>query len=185
MKNTIGKQLSERSTWQEQAQLRLKEGVLILLAVLCIYLWMVLLTFNANDPGFTQSIGQIDAVDNAGGQIGAWIADVLFSVLGYFAWLFPLVLMLKTVLVFQNRYEPVVWNGWLFALRAFGFVLLLCSGAALAHVHFPVSETVHKNFNILGRELGGALIQVLNIQGATLLLLACFLFSLTDRKSVV
>ncbi len=162
-----------------QAQLRLKEGVLILLAVLCIYLWMVLLTFDVNDPGFTQSVSQQDTVNNAGGQIGAWIADVLFSVLGYFAWLFPLVLMLKTVLVFHNRYQPMVWNGWLFALRAFGFILLLCSGAALAHVHFPLPEITPKNFNILGETLGQALTAVLNIEGATLLLLACFLFGLT------
>ena len=179
MKNPTHTQMTDKHTWQEQAQLRLKEGVLILLAVLCIYLWMVLLTFDVNDPGFTHSVSQQDTANNAGGQIGAWIADVLFSVLGYFAWLFPLVLMLKTVLVFQNRYQPVVWNGWLFALRAFGFILLLCSGAALTHVHFPLPEVTPKNFNILGETLGVALTAALNIEGATLLLLACFLFGLT------
>ena len=97
MKNTTFSQLSEKYTWQQQAQLRLKEGGLILLAVLCIYLWMALLTFDFNDSSFTNSTGQADVINNAGGQIGAWIADVLFSMLGYFAWLFPPVLMLKTV----------------------------------------------------------------------------------------
>ena len=179
LKNTAHIHLSENATWQQQAQLRLKEGGLILLAVLCIYLWMVLLTFDMNDASFTNSTGQTDVINNAGGAIGAWIADVLFSVLGYFAWLFPLVLMLKTVLVFQNRYEAVVWNGWLFVLRAFGFIFLLCSGAALAHVHFPVPESSPKNFNILGESLGQGLTAVLNVEGATLLLLACFLFGLT------
>src|SRR5690606_16732817 len=143
----------EKLSWQEQAQLRLKEGVLILLAVVCIYLWMVLLSFDMHDPSFSNSTGHIDTVSNAGGYIGAWIADVLFSLLGYFAWLFPLVLMLKTVLVFQNRYQPMVWNGWLFALRAFGFILLLCCGAALSHVHFPLPEITPKNFNILADTL--------------------------------
>ncbi|MDY7219566.1 DNA translocase FtsK 4TM domain-containing protein [Denitrificimonas sp. JX-1] len=177
MKNTASK--PEQSTWKQQAQLRLKEGGLILLAVLCIYLWMALLTFDANDPSFTNSIAPSDTVANAGGAIGAWIADVLFSLLGYFAWLFPLVLMLKTVLVFQNRYERMHWNGWLFALRAFGFVFLLCSGAALAHIHFPVPELAPQNFNILGEALGQGLVGVLNVEGTTLLLLACFLFGLT------
>ncbi len=179
MKNTTHTQTSENANWQQQAQLRLKEGGLLLLVVLCIYLWMVLLTFDVNDSSFTNSTGQIDTVNNAGGQIGAWISDVLFSVLGYFAWIFPLVLMLKTVLVFQNRYLAVIWNGWLFALRATGFILLLCSGAALAHVHFPIPENAPKNFNILGSSLGEALINVLNVEGATLLLLASFLFGLT------
>ena len=179
MKNTTHPQTSEKLTWQEQAQLRLKEGVLILLAVLCIYLWMVLLSFDVHDSSFSNSTGHIDSISNAGGLIGAWIADVLFSVLGYFAWLFPLVLMLKTVLVFQNRYQSVIWNGWLFALRSFGFILLLCSGAALAHIHFPVPEMAPKNFNILGNVLGEALKGSLNVEGATLFLLACFLFGLT------
>ena len=179
LKNTAFSQLSEKHTWQQQAQLRLKEGGLILLAVLCIYLWMALLSFDANDSSFTNSAGQADVIENYGGRIGALIADLLFSMLGYFAWLFPLVLMLKTVLVFQNRYESVVWNGWLFALRAFGFILLLCSGAALAHIHFPPPANTPKNFNILGDVLGNALTGALNIEGATLFLLACFLFSLT------
>ncbi|WP_205342160.1 DNA translocase FtsK [Denitrificimonas caeni] len=179
MKNTTQTQSSEKNSWQEQAQLRLKEGVLILLAMLCIYLWMVLLTFDVNDPGFSQSISQLNTANNAGGQVGAWLADMLFSVLGYFAWLFPLVLVLKTVLVFRYRYEAMVWNGWLFALRAFGFILLLCSGAALTHVHFPVPDNAPKNFNILGNTLGEALTGALNVEGATLLLLACFLFGLT------
>ncbi|HKM37561.1 MAG TPA: DNA translocase FtsK 4TM domain-containing protein [Thiopseudomonas sp.] len=179
MKNTTHPQTSEKLTWQEQAQLRLKEGVLILLAVVCIYLWMVLLSFDVHDSSFSNSTGHIDSVSNTGGLVGAWIADVLFSVLGYFAWLFPLVLMLKTVLVFQNRYQTVIWNGWLFALRTFGFILLLCSGAALAHIHFPVPEVAPKNFNILGNVLGEALKGSLNVEGATLFLLACFLFGLT------
>ena len=177
LKNTT--QTSENNTWQQHAQLRLKEGLLILLAVLCIYLWMILWTFDASDPGFTQSISQVDAISNAGGQIGAWLADVLFSALGYFAWLFPLVLMLKTALVFQNRYQSMVWSGWLIALRATGFIVLLCSGAGLTYVHFPDPSTAPKNFNILGQVLGEALIAVLNVQGATLLLIAFFLFSLT------
>ena len=179
MKNTTHPKTAEKLSWQEQAQLRLKEGVLILLAVVCIYLWMVLLSFDMHDPSFSNSTGHIDTVSNAGGYIGAWIADVLFSLLGYFAWLFPLVLMLKTVLVFQNRYQSMIVNGWLFALRAFGFILLLCSGSALAHIHFPVPEVAPKNFNILGAVLGDALTRSLNVEGATLFLLACFLFGLT------
>jgi len=177
LKNTT--QTSENNSWQQHVQLRLKEGLLILLAVLCIYLWMILWTFDATDPGFTQSISQVDATSNAGGQIGAWLADVLFSALGYFAWLFPVVLMLKTALVFQSRYETVLWSGWLLVLRAIGFVVLLCSGAGLTYLHLAEPANAPKNFNIIGQLLGEALITVLNVQGATLLLLALFLFSVT------
>ena len=78
MNNTTHPQTAEKLSWQEQARLRLKEGLLILLAVICIYLWMVLLSFDMNDPSFSNSTGHMDAVSNAGGHIGAWIADVSF-----------------------------------------------------------------------------------------------------------
>lgn len=178
MKNTTQTQ-SSKNTWQGQAQLRLKEGSLIVLTILCIYLCMALLTFDVNDSSFTNSTGDIGAINNAGGYVGAWIADVLFSALGYCAWVFPLILMLKTFLAFKNRYTAPSWSAWLFILRTVSFALMLCSGAGLAYIHFSAPEVAPKNFNVLGEVLGDILISVLNIEGATLLLLAVFLFSVT------
>lgn len=129
MKNTTHPQTAEKLSWQEQARLRLKEGLLILLAVICIYLWMVLLSFDMNDPSFSNSTGHMDAVSNAGGHIGAWIADVLFSVLGYFAWLFPLVLMLKTV--WCSRTVISAWCSTVGSLPCVRLVLFYCCAQVL------------------------------------------------------
>ena len=68
--------------WQEQLSLRLREGALLGMIALCLYLCMALFTYNASDPGWTRSSGTV-TVQNAGGSMGAWIADVLLFVLGY------------------------------------------------------------------------------------------------------
>lgn len=169
----------EVQSWKQQAVLRLKEGLLIALVVVCVFLWMSLATFDVNDPSFTNSNVQDSPIHNAGGKIGAWLSDVLFSVLGYFAWLFPLVLMFKIIQVFINRYRPMVWNGWLFTLRASGFCFLVATGAALTAIHFQQPVNAPTNFNILGMAVGKGLEALLNTQGATLLLIAGFLFGFT------
>lgn len=167
------------SAWHQQIRLRFKEGLLIALAALCIFLWMILLTFDATDPGFSQVAGSRATYQNAGGPLGAWLADVLLASVGYFAWLLPLILMLKVVLVFRLRYQPIVWRPSLLLARVLGLVLLITSGAGLSAMHFAAPDIGLKNFNILGGLLASPLQELLNLEGATLVLLAALLFGFT------
>ena len=91
--------------WRQQLPYRLKEGALIGLGALCLYLWMALLTYDAADPGWTHT-SNVEQVQNAAGRAGAWFADILFMALGYFAYLFPLLLAVKTLQVFRARHQP-------------------------------------------------------------------------------
>lgn len=170
---------SETSIWKQQLRLRLKEGLLILLAAFCVFLWMILLTYSNADPGFSRSVGVAVQIENAGGRVGAWLADVLFSVLGYFAWLLPFFLMLKVFILFKARYETLVWRPALILVRFLGLLVLLGSGAALAQLHFVRPANAADNFNILGDVLAGPVQDLLNVQGATVFLLALFLLGVT------
>jgi S-DNA-T family DNA segregation ATPase FtsK/SpoIIIE len=87
------------------------------------------------DPGFSHT-SNVDQVQNAAGRAGAYFADILFMVLGYFAYIFPLLLAIKTWQIFRERHQPWQWSGWLFSWRLIGLVFLVLSGAALAHIHF-------------------------------------------------
>ncbi|WP_235991385.1 DNA translocase FtsK [Halopseudomonas xiamenensis] len=167
--------------WREQLSLRLREGALLGMIALCLYLCMALFTYNVGDPGWTRSSGEM-AVQNAGGRMGAWIADVLLLVLGYLAYLFPLIVAVKVWQMFRRRHLPFVWNGWLFSWRLIGFVLTLLAGTALAALH----GTAHARFpegagagGVLGQLLRDLSYPVLNMQGSTLVFLTLFLFGLT------
>ncbi|GAB6387975.1 DNA translocase FtsK [Stutzerimonas marianensis] len=152
---------------------------MIALGALCAYLWMALLTYDPADPGWTHT-SNVQQVQNAAGRAGAWFADVLFMVLGYFAYLFPLLLAIKTWQVFRARHQPWTWNGWLFSWRLIGLVFLVLSGSALAYIHFQFANNLPASAGgALGESLGQLAESALNVQGSTLLLLAFFLFGLT------
>ncbi|WP_416220999.1 DNA translocase FtsK [Pseudomonas sp. RP23018S] len=165
--------------WRQQMHYRLKEGALIAVGALCLYLWMALLTFDAADPGFSHT-SNLDQVQNAAGRAGAYLADIMFMVLGYFAYIFPLLLAIKTWQIFRERHQPWQWSGWLFSWRLIGLVFLVLSGAALAHIHFhPSASLPFAAGGALGEGLGELARSLLNVQGSTLLFIALFLFGLT------
>ena len=165
--------------WRQQLHYRLKEGALIAFVALCLFLLMTLMTYSINDPGWDHNV-RVAQIQNAGGAIGAWISSILFMALGYFAFLFPLLLGIKAWQVFRQRHQPFQWSGWLISWRGIGLVLLVISGSALAYIHFQSnSELPASAGGALGESIGQLGIQMLNVQGSTLLFLAVFLFGLT------
>ncbi|OPG79134.1 cell division protein FtsK [Pseudomonas ogarae] len=165
--------------WRQQLHYRLKEGALIAIGALCLFLMMALLTYGKDDPGWSHN-SKIDDVQNFGGPAGSYSADILFMVLGYFAYIFPLLLAIKAYQIFRQRHEPWQWSGWLFSWRLIGLVFLVLSGAALAHIHFHVPTGLPAGAGgALGESIGDLARNALNIQGSTLLFIALFLFGLT------
>ncbi|KTB63471.1 DNA translocase FtsK 4TM domain-containing protein [Pseudomonas allii] len=165
--------------WRQHLHYRLKEGALIAIGALCLFLMMALLTYGKDDPGWSHN-SKIEDVQNFGGPAGSYSADILFMVLGYFAYIFPLLLAIKTWQIFRQRHEPWQWSGWLFSWRLIGLVFLVLSGAALAHIHFHAPTGLPAGAGgALGESLGDLARRTLNIQGSTLMFIALFLFGLT------
>lgn len=165
--------------WRQHLHYRLKEGALIAIGALCLFLMMALLTYGKDDPGWSHN-SKIEDVQNFGGPAGSYSADILFMVLGYFAYIFPLLLAIKTWQIFRQRHEPWQWSGWLFSWRLIGLVFLILSGAALAHIHFHAPTGLPAGAGgALGESLGDLARKTLNIQGSTLMFIALFLFGLT------
>ncbi|MDH4873753.1 DNA translocase FtsK [Pseudomonas sp. BN515] len=177
MKNSTTR--AQIPVWRQQLHYRLKEGALIALGAVCLYLWMALLTYDSSDPGWTHT-SNVEQVQNAAGRLGAWFADILFMALGYFAYIFPLLLAIKTLQVFRHRHESIDWSGWLFSWRLIGLVFLVLSGAALADIHFQDHAGLPASAGgALGESLSHLSVNALNVQGSTLLFFALFLFGLT------
>ncbi|MFP3514960.1 DNA translocase FtsK 4TM domain-containing protein [Pseudomonas sp. SIMBA_077] len=165
--------------WRQQLHYRLKEGALLAIGALCLFMMMALLTYGKDDPGWSHNSRVVD-VQNFGGPAGAYSADILFMVLGYFAYIFPLLLAIKAYQIFRERHQPWQWSGLLFSWRLVGLIFLVLSGAALAHIHFHSATGLPAGAGgALGESLGDLAKNALNIQGSTLLLIALFLFGLT------
>lgn len=152
---------------------------MLAIGALCLFMMMALLTYGKDDPGWSHNSRVVD-VQNFGGPAGAYSADILFMVLGYFAYIFPLLLAIKAYQIFRERHQPWQWSGLLFSWRLVGLIFLVLSGAALAHIHFHSASGLPAGAGgALGESLGDLAKNALNIQGSTLLLIALFLFGLT------
>jgi S-DNA-T family DNA segregation ATPase FtsK/SpoIIIE len=180
LKNSTSiKNTAQTSVWRQQLHYRLKEGALLALVALCLILWLALLTYDKSDPSSSHN-SNIALVQNAAGLVGAWCADWLFVALGYFAYLFPLLLASKAWQVFRDRHQPFDWSGWLFSWRMIGLVFLVLSGSALAFIHFDPGHSLPGSAGgALGESLGQLAERALGVQGSTLMFLALFLFGLT------
>jgi len=83
---------------------RLREGAFIGVTAACLYLLMALFTYSVRDPGWSAT-GSGAPIHNLGGPTGAWLADVFFSLVGYAAYLFPLLLAYRALVLLLQRHQ--------------------------------------------------------------------------------
>ncbi|WP_126455207.1 DNA translocase FtsK [Sulfuriflexus mobilis] len=159
----------------------LREGSLLVLGAIGVYLLLCLLTYKVSDPGWSHSASQPGSVNNAGGIAGALFADIFLYLFGLMAYLFPIMVVYSGWLLFQGRNLTVGFNTRQFVLRAVGFLLTLGAGAGLAtlHVQQPELALPLNPGGILGDLAGNGLVGLFSFLGATLFLLALFLTGVT------
>ena len=99
-------------------------------------LCLALFSFDPDDPGWTYT-GTTGDVNNLVGLSGAWIADAFFGVLGYTAFIFPVLLAAQCWFMFRERRLADRDRGAIEILfKAMGLLLTLGAGAGLAELHF-------------------------------------------------
>ncbi|MDG2047400.1 MAG: DNA translocase FtsK 4TM domain-containing protein [Halioglobus sp.] len=158
---------------------RLREGAFIGVAAVCLYLLMALLSYNASDPGWSAT-GNGAGISNLGGPTGAWLADVFFSLVGYAAYLFPLMLAYRAVILLVQRAneEPFDWTT--FGIRVLGLVLVMISGTALAAMNDTGFSILPQGTGgILGQAISGGFTGAFSATGGRMMLVAIFLFGMT------
>ena len=158
---------------------RLREGAFIGVSAVCLYLLLALLSYSARDPGWSAT-GAGDKIINLGGPTGAWLADVFFSLVGYAAFLFPLLLAYRAVIILVERHQHKHFDWVTFGIRGLGLVLVMIAGTALA----AMNDTGYSNLpqgagGILGQAIGSGFTRAFSAVGSRLILLAVFLFGMT------
>jgi S-DNA-T family DNA segregation ATPase FtsK/SpoIIIE len=163
----------------------LNEVVLIALIAFCIYLTLALFSYSATDPGWSYT-GSTSEAENLVGRSGAWFADVLLFLFGFFAFLFPALLAHRCWLLFRERKQPHPFSWIMLLLRLSGLLLTLAAGSGIASMHFYVSGQALPagSGGILGKTLVDILIPAFSYVGSTLLLLSVFLIGITVATEI-
>ena len=154
-----------------------REGAVIALIALCIYLGMALITFSPTDPGWA-SIGHEMAVQNHAGRSGAWLASLLRDFFGDVAFLFPVMVAGYALMLIRLRSKPMDPHIPLFLVRFCGFLLILLSATSLLSLYSVFGLGVSSG-GALGAAVSDAMVRFFNLPATTLLLIAIFLFALT------
>ncbi|MFT6875900.1 MAG: S-DNA-T family DNA segregation ATPase FtsK/SpoIIIE [Granulosicoccus sp.] len=141
-----------------------------------------LTSFDVNDPGWSSTGGGAN-IQNSVGRVGAWFADVTFSLFGFMAYLIPLVIGVSGWLLFRDhRRRPGAYRPFVF-VRIIGVALMLLSASGMADLHFNVPEgslpqSIYGG-GILGTAVAWRLVSFMHHLGTTLLLLTVFFSSMT------
>ena len=160
----------------------LREAKWLALVAAAGYLLLILATFNKGDPGWSHSATNA-VTQNAGGRVGAWLADLLLYLFGLSAYWWA-VLCGIVVASGYRKIEPLEGTAgkargarlvdrrplW---IALCGFVVLLVASASLEYIrlHSLHAELPLAPGGMIGNAVGTFLGQVFGFLGATLLLL--------------
>ena len=157
----------------------LREGALYIFAAISVYFFISLYSYHPSDPGWSKT-GDHPGIENTGGVAGAWIADVLYYLCGYWAYLVPVMIAYSGWLLYQGtRQTPLPGMAWL--VKIAGFIAALTSGAGLfaLHAHALRGLLPTGPGGVLGDLGAKVLVEPFSFTGATLFFMAAFLAGVT------
>ncbi len=163
----------------------LRESVLYIATALGVFLLFVLLSFDVRDPGWSQA-SNAKQIFNVGGVLGAWIADVLFYLSGYAAYVVPFGVLVTGWLIRGGGNRTRLFSKTWLALRLTGLVLAWLALAALFFLHGKAGQDALSQ-GVLSMGSGGVLGQWvallitpwLGLVGATIIFLPISILGLT------
>jgi len=158
---------------------RLRDGLFIAVSAGCLLLLLALVSYHPDDPGWSAS-GTGDSVRNMAGITGAFVADVTFSLLGFAAYLVPILLAWRAlrILTEADDHQPLHWL--LFGLRALGLLLAVVAFTSIAALNDKGGSSLPQGAGgILGAAVGVGFDVAFSPVGSRLILVAVFLLGMT------
>ncbi len=163
---------------EEKTFRSLREVAVLVFFAGALFFLISLFTYSTEDAGWTHS-STAQTVTNAGGVVGAWLADFCFSFFGVVAYLIPFVIIRHVYYVYIREIEAR--RKTIIALHGLGSVFVILSSAALFYLHVLRIgiELPGNTGGIIGQEIGDALLLLCGNSGATVLLIASLLAGVT------
>lgn len=160
----------------------LREVLVFASLVVAVYLLIALVTYHPDDPGWSHSV-TVTEIHNSAGTIGAWIADIMLYVFGYFGYVIPIMFIVSGWRWFQLKRKKEVFNQVLFSIRGIAIFLIFIGGCGIAWMHFlpggALPHEVRGAGGILGVAIGSLLQNSTGDIGSTLIMLSMLLIGVT------
>ncbi len=158
---------------------RVSEGSFILTLTGALFVLLSLMTYQLSDPGWFH-VSNSGVIANSGGQVGAYIADALYFAFGYFAYLLPITIVYVAWAILQDLRTLKVLDKNALLVRSGGLILMIVGGCGLLNLEMQSAlDVMHGAGGLIGQVLSQTLYHMLNLHGATLILLAMFLVGTT------
>jgi len=150
----------------------LRESWWLAFLAAALYLSLVLLSFNKGDPGWSHST-VVDRAGNAGGLVGAYVADLLLFLFGVSAYWWVALCGALVLWSFRRIETVAASDRRSYAVVLIGFVLVLLAscGVESLRLYTLTVELPGAPGGALGALIGSGLAGVAGFTGATLLLL--------------
>lgn len=160
---------------------RLSEGSFIFILTCCLFVLLSLATYSITDPSFNRGAGLHGPIANAGGKVGAYTADFLYMLFGYFAYTFPVAIAYAAWVILQDQKVLKAISKYSVLLRTSGLIFLMIGGCSLLSLEPGITamDGSQSAGGLLGNFVADGFNYALNLQGATLLLCAIFLVGVT------
>ncbi|RUR18895.1 DNA translocase FtsK [Legionella sp. km535] len=160
---------------------RLSEGGFILILSIALFVLLSLFTYKVSDPGWSHATRPGVDIANAGGQVGAYLADALYFAFGYFAFLLPIAFVYVAWALLKDFHALKSFDKTVLMIRSAGFILMVMGGCGLLTLQPEIKavDSIHSAGGIIGQAVSNGWYQMLNFQGATLVLLAMLLVGTT------
>jgi S-DNA-T family DNA segregation ATPase FtsK/SpoIIIE len=153
----------------------LRESRWFVLIAAALYLALILVTFNRGDPGWSHSVA-VDRVHNAGGRLGAWIADVMLYLFGVSAFWWVLLLVYAVIWGYRRLDGKSLSDQRPFFVAFGGFLVMMIGSVGLEALRFwsmkaslPLAPG-----GLFGSVISQVALATFGFTGATLVLLTFF-----------
>ncbi|WP_373020348.1 DNA translocase FtsK [Thiomicrorhabdus sp.] len=167
---------TEKKSSNGQFNWVLKDSLVLSCIGLAFFLFIVLFSYDPQDPGF-DSAGGVYELKNYGGKTGAWLSSMILYVFGIFGFLIPFGILLAGWVTLKIRSGSEL-DYFRFGVSLLGLLLLISAGAGLANLYMdPDNALIQLPYSaggVWGYELSTWLVSGIDLLGATLVLLVLF-----------
>ena len=153
-----------------------REAWWLVLVLVGLFIAVILFTYHPEDPSWSHMAADNAAIHNSGGNVGAWLSDMMLYLFGFSAWWWAVLAFYAMWLVYL-KLEVVDASEKPFLLFNFiGFAILLIASCALEAGHLinlPATLPIDPG-GMLGTTVDGLLRTMFGYVGSSMFLLLMF-----------